>query len=202
MCADCVNQITVKPTQKCPMCEKASLYGQVHARCKKVYGLDGLSVGLTYTGLTRRLLAKYKFSYVSDLADTLWDVWMSLVDLQLLQRKGPFLVTAVPLSKRGLRERGYNQAELLAKQLATYLEWEYCSLLKKHRHTPKQSSLPRDKRQLSVRGAFSLIDQSLIKGKDILVVDDIWTTGATMRECANVLKRAGAGSVWGAVLAG
>jgi ComF family protein len=102
----------------------------------------------------------------------------------------------VPLHPKRLRERGFNQALLLSKTLRDIpSEKIKPRLLKRIRHTPPQIRLAPDERRQNVRGAFALDTPGVIRGKNILLVDDVFTTGATVNECARVLKSAGAGRV-------
>ena len=71
VCAECLNKFLIKDRQKCPECEKDSVFGSTHFRCVSNYSLDGLSIGFVYAGLLRTLLSRYQFSFVSDLTDTL-----------------------------------------------------------------------------------------------------------------------------------
>ena len=105
-------------------------------------------------------------------------------------------ITWVPLSARRLRERGYDQARLLAEELARTLGRPCVRLLEKTRHTKAQSSLrTREQRRENVRGVYRALDPGQIAGRRILLVDDIVTSGATMCECARVLRAAGAADV-------
>lgn len=112
------------------------------------------------------------------------------------------VVIGVPLSKEGYRERGYHQAVLIAKEVAKGLGLPvFKNVLKKIRHTPAQSSLPREARLENLRGAFGIFKKEKIKGKTILLIDDVFTTGSTADEVSKTLLRAGAKEVYVATLA-
>ncbi|MDH5507737.1 MAG: ComF family protein [Anaerolineae bacterium] len=111
------------------------------------------------------------------------------------------LVVPVPLSKGRLRERGYNQAAALARPLAW--AWGLCysdAALRKIRETSSQVSLSLDQRKANVVGAFSA-NPRIALNRNILVVDDVMTTGATLDACAAALKQAGAQYIYGLTLA-
>ena len=110
-------------------------------------------------------------------------------------------VTAVPLSPERLRERGYNQSELLAKKLAGKLGLPYLALLKKEKNNKTQHLLKREERIANVRGVYVPAEGTDCSGKKLLLVDDIVTTGSTLRACASVLLQEGAASVACAVIA-
>jgi competence protein ComFC len=94
---------------------------------------------------------------------------------------------------RRLRERGFNQSLLLAKVVADDLgtQLDYLSLIRK-RHTRAQTGLRKDERRKNVKDAFSVIYPEMMKGRKILLVDDVFTTGHTLNECARTLKKSGA----------
>ena len=101
-------------------------------------------------------------------------------------------IVPVPISRKRREERGYNQSELIAKTLGDFYGLPVVSGLVKHKHTEAQSSLSREERIRSVQGAFSVKDSSAVKGKRLLLTDDIVTTGATLCACAEALYDAGA----------
>ena len=107
-----------------------------------------------------------------------------------------FIVMPVPLHGARLRERGYNQSLLLARGLVRALsefslELDFLTL-KRTRLTRPQAELDKAERTGNVKGAFELTAPSLVRGRDVLLIDDVYTTGATVAECSKVLKKAGA----------
>jgi len=112
------------------------------------------------------------------------------------------LVTWVPLSLQRHRERGYSQSHRMAKGVAKSLGLPCVKLLHKARHTEKQS-MAKDvaERQRNVQGVYRVVGDGMI-GKRVLLIDDVWTSGATMRECCGVLRAAGTVEVCGAVAIG
>ena len=111
-------------------------------------------------------------------------------------------ITWVPLSRRRLRRRGYDQARLLAEELAARMGLPCVPTLRKVRHNRAQSSTGNaKKRRQNVKGVYALLPDAEIKGKTLLLVDDIVTTGATLSECASVLKHGGAAEVFAVTVA-
>lgn len=101
-----------------------------------------------------------------------------------------------------MRKRGYNQSELIAAEASKRLELPCNALLKKIKDNPAQSSVnDRKKRTDNVSGVYKVINEELVKGKYILLVDDVVTTGSTLSECARMLCRAGAKEVYCATIA-
>lgn len=107
---------------------------------------------------------------------------------------GPWLIIPIPLSKNRFRERGYNQAELIAKYLAEKISAPMLNnILVKIKETPSQVSIKDRKERLeNLNGAFAIKDAEKIKDKNIILIDDVSTTGATIREAQKALKTAGA----------
>ena len=166
--------------------------------------MDGLVSVFEYKGILRRMVTKIKFKFVSNMLDTVVEMLVSMGDFTPLEKKR-WLVVGVPMDKRKLESRGFNQAEELAKRLAYYFGWDYGErVLVKVKKTKDQIGLGEKERWVNVRGAFGVSEKlgnMELGEKDVLLVDDVWTTGATMRECAKVLKRAGVRQVWGLVVA-
>lgn len=112
------------------------------------------------------------------------------------------LITWVPLSPQRKKERGYDQAFLLASAAALELGEVAVETLRKDRNTETQSGLTEEaQRRANVLGAYSPVDPSLVEGKRVLIIDDVVTTGSTLSECARVLRTMGASDVVCAALA-
>ena len=118
-------------------------------------------------------------------------------------RSGQFdCISWVPLSRKRLRERGYDQAMLLAKAVAAELGAEAVPTLEKIRDTAKQSQTgSREKRRANIAGAYRALEPERVRDKRVLLIDDVVTTGATLDECARTLRGAGARAVFCAALA-
>lgn len=193
----------LKKFQICPICNKRSISGATHGRCRKKLGLDGLTSVFVYRGLVRKLIGKLKYGLVTDLENDLLELMASFGDFGVISNK-EWLLVGVPMHTSRIRRRGFNQAELLGESMARYFGWQYNpGVLVRNRRTDAQMGLKKEDRLSNVRGAFSVSGtmKSQITGKKVLLVDDVWTTGATLRECGKVLMRAGAGGVWGMTFA-
>ena len=191
ICQDCQRKLR-KPEDICPQCCKPSLDGRVHARCRYKYGMDGLVVGLPYRGMVQQCLKKVKYK-------SAWDIVKFLFDLSNFELSSDYIVTSVPMWRKKERERGFNQAKILAQIVAKQLDFEEIDLLERVRSTRPMFGLKKPDRLANVDGAFRLIKKPA--NQRIILVDDVWTTGATMRECAKILKHGGAKVVWGLALA-
>ncbi|WP_461208920.1 phosphoribosyltransferase family protein [Desulfocurvus sp. DL9XJH121] len=152
-----------------------------------------------YAGRLKSLLADYKFNDRLGLGGL-----VQALALAAWERGGaeaPDLVAPVPLHPRRLLSRGFNQSLEAARLLARRLDRPLVPrALARVRHTAPQMSLDAARRRENVRGAFAA-EAALVKGARVLLVDDVMTTGGTLRECAGALRRAGAGRVEALVLA-
>lgn len=162
--------------------------------------VDGFTSPLRYEAVVRDSILRYKFDgrnvYASTYAHILADNIRENLD-------GRFnLITWVPLSKERLTERGYDQAMLIAMATALDLGDVAVETLRKKTHTdPQSSNGGLSERKANISGAYELTDPELVCGKKILIIDDIVTTGATVSECARILREGGAASVYCASLA-
>ena len=100
-------------------------------------------------------------------------------------------IIPVPISKKRRKERGYNQSELIAKEMAKNLGIEYnTDCLIKVKNIVEQSKLNKEERQKNIQGVYELHKQNRLQNKKILLIDDIYTTGSTVNECCKILKQA------------
>ena len=111
------------------------------------------------------------------------------------------LLVPVPLHPKRMQERGYNQSALLAQMISRYSGLPWQNSLQRVRNTPHQTGLSRNQRLQNLDGAFDLCKKIDVTGKRILLVDDVFTTGTTLRACAGVLHRYGAKEIYGVTLA-
>lgn len=205
-CRNCINDI-LQGDLICPFCQKPSVGGQTHPICLRKYGLDGLwSLGL-YKGGLKEAIIQLKYKYVRELSKILIDIlveyWARFEPFLLDEiKKNPqsWVVVAVPLHKYRQNWRGFNQTELLAKDLADRLGLKYAPILKRVSNTKPQAKLSGYDRRKNLKNVFE-ISHSLPHDVCCLIIDDVWTTGSTLKECCYVLKKAGAKQVWGLTLA-
>lgn len=111
------------------------------------------------------------------------------------------LITSIPLHKSKIKSRGYNQSELIAKYIAKKINILYSKCLKRINKTKVQNELSKHERRKNVKNAFIAIDTHIIKNKTVLIIDDIYTTGATINECSRVLIEEGAKNIYGLTIA-
>ncbi len=169
-------------------------------------GFAGLTCLWAYAGVAQKIITKAKYKYFYDtLRYLVFNFQFSnnpqFYNFQKFINTRP-VVVPVPLHPKRGRERGFNQAEVIAEQLSKRFEIEIeKKFLTRIKDTGHQTLRTRQERLEAVKGAFSLTPQPYTLNPNVLLVDDVWTTGATMSECCRVLKNAGVRRVWGLVLA-
>lgn len=146
---------------------------------------------LYYEDDVRESLLRYKFHGATGYAKAYAPLIADCIREHLDQEYD--LITWVPLSRKRLRRRGYDQARLLAEAVATELDTMAVGTLKKIRNTAAQSQTgSAEKRRANISGAYRIMNPALVADKRILLIDDIVTTGSTLSECARTLGLAGA----------
>ena len=162
-------------------------------RSRKLPNTTGCYAPLLYEGDVRSSLLRYKFQGQSGYAKVYGEFLSKCIDENAISCD---IITWVPLSRRRLRSRGYDQARLLAEEIAGRYELSCLPLLKKRRNNPAQSRTgDAAKRKANVDGIYVAVNADQLRGKRILLVDDIVTTGATLSEAAKTLKTAGADEI-------
>lgn len=201
LCPFCGRALERDDTGMCPACESKLPWTEPDA-VKRVPGCDLCLAPLWYQDGVPHGVRSYKFHGGQNHAALFARLMGECVQARL--PGGADLVTWVPLSRKRLRQRGYDQARLLAEGMAENLGLPAAALLEKVRHTSQQSRLDNERERLAnVSGAYRLLDgaRERCQGQRVLLVDDVVTTGATMGECVEVLRAAGAGTVVGVSLA-
>jgi ComF family protein len=161
----------------------------------------------SYEGGLRELIHLLKYEKVRPAANVLGRMLAeAIADLDASFGGAELLVVAVPLYSRKERQRGFNQSELIAR-VAVKLGSARdrltldSAVLVRCRETQSQTGLTRHQRRENIRGAFVVAKPEKLLGREVLLVDDVFTTGTTVSECARVLRRAGASKVWVATVA-
>ncbi len=175
----------------------------------KTKNVDDLYFAVDYKSpLLKKLIQNFKYQpFIKELSHPLSSL---IIDhFQLLdnpplfcERKSGFLLIPMPLEKRRLKGRGFNQAKEIAKEISNFLEIPLLDniLIKKQKTSP-QVKLSEEERRKNISGVFSCQNQKMISKKSVLLVDDIYTTGSTMKEAAKVLRESGAKRIIGIVIA-
>ncbi len=202
ICRKCLATIKSAEENYCPICGREGKTSKICFDCRNKSYLSGLIVGAPYSNaLARKAIHLFKYRFLSDLADPLAEIligrFKNFNDLE------NFIIVPVPLHKKRLKWRGFNQAELLASALARHYGAFLANdaLIRIKNTIPQVEVADRRKRIDNIKNAFVVANPESVKDKKIILTDDVATTMATLDECARVLRLAGAREVWGAVAA-
>lgn len=199
ICERCIFKVP-KARQTCCECGYYSFAGKTHPSCFRETSLDGHFSVWQYGGVMRKAIHAFKYRFASDVARELSLYWQ----IDSLEFSDAVLV-AVPLHVARQKWRGFNQSELIAKCLMRQKGYCYAeNALIRTKNTTPQAQLGKKERLQNMRGKFAVnpsFKEQIGNYKTVILVDDVWTTGATMKEAAKALKKAGSNSVWGFTLA-
>lgn len=187
----------------CPICERSAIDGATHPRCKTRYTIDGLTSFFHYDGVIKNAIKAIKYRYISDLTRE----FVSLIPDNRIHGQIGFdkaVLVPIPLHESRLRERGFNQAEILAKLLAKRLNISMKTnlIFRNKKTTPQVEMRDRKERLRNMEQVFSASSSIRLSNyPTVLLFDDVFTTGATMRAAASIFKRHGVQFVWGVTMA-
>lgn len=196
VCNWCLPDAVLPLPERCYKCYSASPDSQVCIKCRKSVKLAHVWVRTEYTGLARQLVYALKFNRSQAAAEPI----ARLMTEALPWLAPNILIAHIPTASSRRRSRGYDHAELLARQLARIQNLRYATLLARQGQS-RQVGAKRQERLKQLEHAYYVCNQTPVQGAHILLVDDITTTGATLEAAAKVLKQAGAKTVDAVVFA-
>jgi ComF family protein len=209
LCKSCLEKIPLNTMANCPVCHKAN-NASVCKSCRTVTALDGMLITTSYENpIIKQSIQALKYNYLTDLAKILSELMIKYIDSfdkknipAILYSQSELMLTCVPLHKKRLLERGFNQSELLARNFNQHFGFTYIpELLMRIKYTSAQALLSKKERVTNLNDAFEVNRDFNIFNKNVIIIDDVATTLTTLNECAKVLKRAGSKEVWGLVIA-
>lgn len=194
VCPECFTKIKKPGKNTCSICSKPleSSYTDECLEClryKKTFS-RARQAGI-YDGALKELIHLLKFYGKRKAADLLFKFIIENIEDEYLQ--WPDVIVPVPLSKKVLMERGFNQTEIIGKKIAKHKNKSFLNVIKKTKETLPQNKLGREERLKNLRGAFET--NFSFKEMKVLIIDDVYTTGATMNEIAKVVLKNGASEV-------
>lgn len=207
ICSQCWSKVKINLPPFCHSCgrhlEKGNLTKNICPRCLRTkLHFDRAFCPCVYTGVIKELIHLFKYNGKDHLGPALSGLMIDFIKEYNLPMDYLDLIIPIPLHKERFREREFNQAQILSNNISKEFNKEMANdCLMRMRHTKTQTELDLGQRMANVKGAFSLTKKTAIKGKNILLIDDVLTSGATSSEAAYALKDAGAAIVFVLTLA-
>lgn len=199
LCSNCKKKIDITGCFYCPICHKQSDLGKCCEECKQESSLDSHIAISKYdeNNLIGKVIQTLKYSYAEDVSKAIEDIIKDFLNTNYNIFSNIDLIVPVPLHKKRYVQRGFNQSDIIANLVFKNLDKKKENILERIRHTGQQAKLKREERLKNLSGAFKLKNNIDLKNKNILLVDDVFTTGSTLQECAKVLKDSGVSRVVG-----
>ena len=204
ICKDCLMKIPIYSNNTCLWCGKHLINSNICISCQAESQLNFLFAFTTYQNpIFKKLLHNFKYNFASDTINSftlLLDYFFKNQNISLISKDS--IIVPIPLHKKRFAERGFNQSELIGKQISQILQIQMNSkLLVRTKNTKSQMTLTKKERILNMKNSFYCPNINQIRNKNIILVDDVLTTGATLKEASLALQKAGCDSVSAFVLA-
>ncbi len=200
ICPSCRQKLLEISSPICPRCGMPQADGIICSACSnRHHDIDGIRSPFRFEGVIRQAVLQLKYKNLRAIAEPLAELLGNYLDTHPIP--GEVLVP-VPLRHRRLRERGYNQSGLLARELGSFVRLPVIAdcIIRRKNNPPQTRATSVGERRSNVADAFTCRNHSL-QNKEIILIDDVATSGATLNACAATLKAAGVVSVWGLTLA-
>lgn len=201
LCQTCIKYVSFK-AQICAVCGKPSIDGKTHFKCLKPLGLDDLIILFSYEKVLRRAIIALKYRYAKDIAEELASISAERAG-NIVTLGDSSILMPIPAHQIRKNIRGFNQTEEIGKLLSLKMGWGYESryLMRKSLRKP-QTKLSGDERKRNIKGVFEIFEGvERFNPKEVILFDDVYTTGSTMKEAAKTLKRNGVEKVVGLAIA-
>lgn len=205
ICRSCQEKLKPIKSDFCFYCKKPSLFGLTHSNCTNKYGIDGILAIYHYNPILKRIIKNIKYRLAIDV----WKEFYKIIEPQVITKldfykklSSDYIIQPIPLSKIKYNERGFNQAYLISTFFQKFLHFPIVDLLVRKKETSSQAQIKnKGGRYLNVRGAFAINPNCkdakfCVSTKNIILIDDVVTSGATIKEAARVLKKAGAKKIY------
>jgi ComF family protein len=207
LCLKCFSQIPLYSSLFCPIClKRLAEFKKCEHSHKKSY-LDFLASATDYENpIIKNLIHQYKYQYIKEIRFTLAKILIAYWEKILKnfpQLSANYLAIPIPLSSKKFNERGFNQSEEIAQLFANHFNLEIVSdALIRIKNNPPQAKIENyEERTQNVKGIFLVKKPELIQNKNIILIDDVFTSGATLQEASRLLKESGAKRIVGLTIA-
>lgn len=208
LCSSCQNKLKPISQDVCLYCKKTSLFGLTHLSCRKNFNVDGLISLYYYNPILKIIIKNIKYR----LATEVWQEFYKIIRPDEIEKLGfykklslDFVIQPIPLTKNKYNERGFNQAFLMTKFFQEFINFPIVDLLVRKKEISAQAQTgDKRKRYSNIRGVFAINNdrRSVIHHTlEIILIDDVVTSGSTIKEAARILKKAGVRKVYVLALA-
>lgn len=205
VCVSCAQKLEKVTKDICPYCERPSLFGKTHRSCMSEGCVDGLISVFEYKGIFARIIKGIKYKGIKSAFGNLFNTFPAdrrrdITNITSVYQNAVFV--PIPLHNRRLKKRGFNQAAIIARYFSQMCNVPYVErYIKRSKFTPQQAKISSHaERYANVRGAFAIVRDAPIYST-IFLIDDVWTTGATIKQAAYELKKSGCETVYAFTLA-
>lgn len=197
ICPECIKyRIKVNFRNICHVCGNVTFLNSLHSECEDSTNLSNLIFFCEYNFAAKKIIESIKYGGNYSVIDIIAVHMAKYLSFYLSREElDRFVITSVPSHIFKQNQRGFNQSELLAQKIAKVLKIPCRPMLRKVANTKKQAGSTKGSRITNLRNTFELIPNST--SKNVMIIDDVHTTGATLNECAGVLKKSGSVKVLG-----
>ena len=208
LCLSCQNKLKPIEQDVCLYCKKPSFFGLTHLSCQKKLNIDGLLTLYYYGPILKKIIKNIKYR----LAVQVWQEFYQIIKPEVIEKLGfykklssDFIIQPIPLSKIKYNERGFNQAKIISVFFQKFIKFPIVDLLIRKKEMLAQAQIKNKKeRYINIKGTFVINPNCrdvINHVSNIILIDDVVTTGSTVKEAAKVLKEAGAKKVYVLALA-
>ena len=195
ICSSCYQEMVFIQKQMCPYCKKVSMYGYTHEACKAEKGIEGAMSLLEYQGITKKFIKDIKYQRIFSELEDFFLLLPSCKKEEVIKNISLYqidYILPIPLHKQKQKIRGFNQAEKIAEYIAKYIKVPVIDILDRQKNTSPQAQIKKKQdREVNIKNAFKYKGKSEHIGKNILLIDDLFTTGSTTKEATKELKEKG-----------
>ncbi|MBD3282276.1 MAG: hypothetical protein GF387_01575 [Candidatus Portnoybacteria bacterium] len=186
LCPACFNKIEVKKEKTCFLCKKTNQENNICQKCKSKTKIDKVIIATQYKQV-EDLIKKFKYQYIKELYKPLALLILKAIKQNKLQIPKNTIIVPIPIHKRKLKQRGFNQSELMAKELSKRINIPIKTNMLKRVKTsvPQAKTKTKKERERNIKNSFKAKN---VKNKNIILVDDVITTGSTIIEATKKLK--------------